>query len=93
MAQLSLGVQGLLVIEAYVHAQKNSSGREINPTQRPLPVQHTTLTTDIHAVGGIRTHNLSTRAAADPRLRPRGHWDRQLYHQINDLQLQFLLTN
>jgi hypothetical protein len=25
---------------------------------------------------GIRTHNLSRRAAADLRLRPRGHWDR-----------------
>ena len=29
--------------------------------------------TNIHAPGGIRTHNLSRRAAADPRLRPRGH--------------------
>jgi len=40
--------------------------------------QHTTLTrqTDIHALGGTRTHNLSRRAAIDPRLRPRGHWDR-----------------
>jgi len=28
--------------------------------------------------GGIRTHNLSRRAAADLRLRPRGHWDRPL---------------
>ena len=27
--------------------------------------------------GGIRTHNLSRWAAADLRLRPRGHWDRQ----------------
>jgi len=27
--------------------------------------------------GGIRTHNLSRQAAADPRLRPRGYWDRQ----------------
>ena len=27
--------------------------------------------------GGIRIHNLSRRAAADLRLRPRGHWDRQ----------------
>jgi len=27
---------------------------------------------------GIRTHNLSRRAAADLRLRPLGHWDRQL---------------
>jgi hypothetical protein len=31
--------------------------------------------TNIRAPGGIRTHNLSKRAAADPRLRPRGHWD------------------
>jgi hypothetical protein len=38
---------------------------------------HTTLTkTNIHAPGGIRTHNPSMRAAADPQLRPRGHWDR-----------------
>ena len=28
--------------------------------------------------GGIRTHNPNRRAAADPRLRPRGHCDRQL---------------
>jgi len=35
--------------------------------------QHSTLTPDIHAPGGIRTHNLSRRAVADPRLRPRGH--------------------
>ena len=32
--------------------------------------------TYIHAAGGIRTHNPSKRAAADPRHRPRGHWDR-----------------
>ena len=39
---------------------------------------HTTLTTEnINASGGIRTHNLSRRAAADLRLRLRGHWDRQ----------------
>jgi len=38
--------------------------------------QHTTLTTNIHAPGGIRTQDLSRRAAADLRLRPRGHWDR-----------------
>ena len=36
----------------------------------------TTLTTNTHALGGIRTHNLSRRADADLRLRPRGHWDR-----------------
>ena len=32
--------------------------------------------TSIHAPGGIRTHNLSRRAAADLCLRPRGHWGR-----------------
>ena len=28
--------------------------------------------------GGIRTHNLSRRAAADLRVSPHCHWDRQL---------------
>ena len=37
-------------------------------------------TTDKHRCpGGIRTHDLSRRAAADVRLRPRGHWDRHIY--------------
>ena len=40
--------------------------------------QHTTLTSNIHAPGGIRTHNLSRRATEDLRLRPHGHWDRHL---------------
>jgi len=36
----------------------------------------TTLKTDRHPCpGGIRTHNLSRRAAADLSLRPRCHWD------------------
>jgi hypothetical protein len=40
--------------------------------------QHTTLTTDRHTCPRrIRTRNPSKRAAADRRLRPRGHWDRQ----------------
>jgi hypothetical protein len=30
----------------------------------------------LHAPNGIRTHEFSRRAAADLRLRPRGHWDR-----------------
>ena len=34
--------------------------------------------TNVHVPSGIRTHNLSRRAAADLRLRPRGHWDRLL---------------
>ena len=40
--------------------------------------QHTTHTTDKYPCppGGIRAHNLSRRAAANLRLRSRGHWDR-----------------
>ena len=50
----------------------------ISSSQRPLPdnTQHSQQT-NIHAPGGIRTHDLSRRAAADLRLRPRGHWDLQ----------------
>ena len=35
--------------------------------------------TNIHHPSEIRTHNLSRRAAADLRLRPRSHWDRQIH--------------
>ena len=61
------------------HTQWDSSGRVISPTQRPPPdnTQHSQHT-NIHASGGIRTHNPSKEAAADPRLRPRGHWDRRI---------------
>jgi hypothetical protein len=34
--------------------------------------------TNIHAPGGIRTHNPRKRSAADLRPRPRGHWDRHM---------------
>jgi hypothetical protein len=57
---------------------KDSSGRGTSPSQRPLPDNtQQSQETDIHNAGGIRTHNPSKRAAVDPRLRPRGHWDRQ----------------
>ena len=52
------------------------SGRMINWSQRSLPdnTQHSQQT-DIHAPGGIRTHNLSKRVAAVLRHIPRGYWD------------------
>jgi hypothetical protein len=43
--------------------------------------QHTTLKTNIYALGGIRNNDLSRRAVVDLRLRLRGHWDR-LYRTI-----------
>jgi hypothetical protein len=52
--------------------------------------QHTPLTKDKHPFpGGIRTHNLSRWAAADQRLRPRGHWDRrQIFNCRRKLHLR-----
>ena len=49
--------------------------------------------TDIHVPGGIRTHNLSRRAAVDLRLRLRGHWDRLFiiqWHNQNSCKAIFI---
>jgi hypothetical protein len=43
------------------------------PSRSILLSLQQTQQTDIHALGWIRTRNPSNRAAADPRLRPRGH--------------------
>jgi len=43
----------------------------VRPIAETSTWQHTTLTTDIHASGGSRTHTHSKRVAADTRLRPR----------------------
>ena len=58
------------------HSRSDSSRRVISSSQRlltdnKLHSQHT----DIHSPGGIRNHDLSRRAAAVLRLRPRGHWN------------------
>jgi hypothetical protein len=67
-------------------ARASSFTRFLDHTQRCTTVGRTPLDelvvehpqhTDIHAPGVLRTHNLSRPAAADLRLRPRGHWDRQ----------------
>jgi len=61
------------------HSRWDFSGRVINSSQRPLPdnTQHSQQT-NVHAPGGFRTHDLSRRAAADLRLRPRDYWERLL---------------
>jgi hypothetical protein len=45
------------------------SGRDLYPTTHNTHDKYP-------CPGGIPTHNLSSRAAVDLRLRPRGHWDR-----------------
>jgi hypothetical protein len=66
------------------HSRYDSPGRMISPLQRPLSnnTQHSQQT-DIHAPGGIQTHNLSKRAASDLRLRLRGQWDRLVQNLCN----------
>ena len=60
----------------------------ISSSPRPLPdnTRHSQQT-NIHAPGGIRTHDLCRRAAADLGLRPRGHWDRQLMPVLSLINL------
>jgi len=49
----------------------------LNSTQRWLE-------TDINAAGGIGTRNLSELAAADPRLRPHGHWNLPIEFHVSN---------
>ena len=57
------------------HSRYDSSGRVMSSSQRPLPNnKQQSQERDIHATGGIGAHSLSRRAAANLRLRPRGHW-------------------
>ena len=75
MAQQPLVGQSLLNVEA--SRSYSDTPHSLGPDLY-LTTQHTQQT-DIHVPGGIRTCNSSKRAAADPRLSPRGHWHRQLY--------------
>ena len=64
----------------------------ISSSQRPL-LDNTQQSqqTDIHAHGVIQTRNPSKPPAADPRLRPRGHWDLHLLYGF--LQFSFNLIS
>jgi hypothetical protein len=81
-----LNVRGFTITLETHHTQYDSSGRVTSSSQRPLPdnTQHSQ-ETDIHAPGGIRTRKPSKRAAADPRLRLRSHWDRRLAALPNEI--------
>ena len=48
-----------------------------------VAVTSTSQQTDIHAAGEIRTHYPRKRAAADQRLRPRGHRDRLKIYNVS----------
>jgi len=48
-------------------------------------------TTEFHAASGIRTHNPCKRGASDPRLSPRGQWDRLSTHLPDVIRQTFSL--
>jgi hypothetical protein len=81
MAQQRIVGHGLLIVEA-----SRSNSRHSILIRTPLEERsarrkdlymttHNIHKTDIHDPSGIRTRNTSKRAAADPRLRPRGQRD------------------
>jgi hypothetical protein len=82
MVQRPLLGQGLLTIEASRSHSVGLLWASDQPVAKTSTWQHTKLTRDRHpGPGGIRNHNPSKRAAADPRLRPRGHWGRLISHR------------
>jgi hypothetical protein len=82
MAQQPLVSQGRLITEA--SRSHLDTPHSVGPFWKSNQLdyetstwQQTALKTDRYPwPGGIRTRNPSKRATADPRLRPRGHWDR-----------------
>ena len=78
----------------HTFTHQNFSGRGIGPSQRPLPDStHQPQETNTHAPFGIRTRNPSKRAAAAPRIRPRGHQDRPVYNlHFNTFAASYLNT-
>jgi hypothetical protein len=70
---------------------------EWSARRRDLYLTTHNTTTNIPALGGIRTHNFSRRTAADLRLRQRGHRDRLSYqpnkpNTWNDVDVFFFLS-
>ena len=77
MARQPLVCQSLLIIEASrSHPRRHTTMIKISQRSLTNNTQHPK-GKNIHSPCGIRTPNPSKRSAADPRLRPRGIWDRQ----------------
>jgi len=86
MAQLPLVGHGLFIVEvSRIHSDTPNSVVLLLTSDQLVAqtstCQHPTLKkSHFRAPGGIRTHNPRKRLAADPRLIPRGHWDRPILY-------------
>ena len=96
VARLSLEGQDLLIIKASrphpdtPHLVGLLWARDRSVAEKTDKTQHSHKT-DIHVPRGIRTRIPSKQAAAHPRLRPRGHWDRpSMSILLHDLQVYLL---
>jgi hypothetical protein len=84
MARQPLGGLGRLIFRGFTITHFIDTPHSVvllwtsnQPVAETSTWQHTTLTRDRHSCPKRdRTHNPSKRSAADPRLRPHGHWDR-----------------
>jgi len=83
-----------LILEVSRSHTTTHHSRYDSSSQRPS--QHSQHTFMPPPTRGIRTHNSNRREAADLRLRPRGHWDRQkkiLYLTLNLLTWKIWWAN
>ena len=80
----ALMCQGLLIVEVLrSHSDTPHSVGHLWTSDQPdakTSIWQHLQETDIHAPGGIGTHNPSKWTAADPSLRPRGHWNRRHHY-------------
>jgi hypothetical protein len=90
MVQQPLVGQGLLIIKtSRSHSDTPHSVGLLCTSDQPDAETSTynvqpSWQTDIQVPGGIRTRNRRKQAAADPRDRPRGYWDRPLARTYTD---------
>ena len=82
------GRHGLLIVEVS-RSQTTHQSAGLLWTSNQLDAETSTWQNTQHSQqtsmppGGIRTHDLSRRAAADLRLRPCGHWDRHQHSYVS----------
>ena len=91
---LSPRFHGFLITHNDAPQSVGLTGRVLNPQQRFLPGnrQHSQQT-HILALGVIRTHNLSRRAAVDLRLRPRSYCDRYTLLMTTNCRLLYFICS
>jgi hypothetical protein len=89
-----LGQCLLIVKVSRSHSDIPHSVRLLCTSDRPVAETSTCTTHNSHnrqssmLLAGFKTRNSSNLAVADPLLRPRGHWDRQLWHSNLKLYTQ-----